>query len=209
MTTAIEKLLEIGGAPLSGEAPSPLAGLGSLLREEHLALLQHRNGFFAFEGALRIFPGAACADAYSLSEWNARELWRGHYGDLIGEEIFFAEDAFGGQFCFAREAVCSFDAETGAIGQLAETLEEWAAMLLEEAAYLTGEPLMQQWQAAQGPLAPRKRLMPKTPFVCGGSFALDNLVAIEAAEAMRYRGELALQIRDLPDGAQICFRVVE
>jgi hypothetical protein len=68
---------------------------------------------------------------------------------------------------------------------------------------------MRQWQAAHGALAPRKRLMPKTPFVCGGSFALDNLVAMEAAEAMRYRGELALQIRDLPDGAQICFRVVE
>ena len=50
--------------------------------------------------------------------------------------------------------------------------------------------------------------MPKMPFVTGGEYAIQNLAAIEASRGMRFRGDLAVQIRDLPDGAQIRYSVV-
>ncbi|MCV2883591.1 hypothetical protein OE749_02615 [Aestuariibacter sp. AA17] len=51
--------------------------------------------------------------------------------------------------------------------------------------------------------------MPKTPFVCGGRFELDNLIAINAVSGMKSRANLARQIIDLPDGAQIEFKIIE
>lgn len=51
------------------------------------------------------------------------------------------------------------------------------------------------------------RLVPKTPFVLGGGYNLDNLYALEASESMRYRGSIATQLRDLPDGAAVQLRV--
>lgn len=36
-----------------------------------------------------------------------------------------------------------------------------------------------------------------------------NLYALEAGTGMRFRAELATQIRDLPDGAQITYRAGE
>jgi hypothetical protein len=47
------------------------------------------------------------------------------------------------------------------------------------------------------------------PFVTGGSFAIDNLALIDAAQGMRSRANLAVQIKDLPDGTKIQFEVVD
>lgn len=60
-----------------------------------------------------------------------------------------------------------------------------------------------------GVLVEGQRLVPKLPFVAGGEFEVDNLYAADAVEGMRARGNLAVQIRDLPDGAQISYRIVE
>jgi hypothetical protein len=49
-------------------------------------------------------------------------------------------------------------------------------------------------------------LVPKIPFVLGGEFGVDNVFALEATKGMRLRGELAVQIRDLPNGTKISYR---
>jgi hypothetical protein len=51
--------------------------------------------------------------------------------------------------------------------------------------------------------------MPKVPFVLGGAFALDNLYAANTVESLRYRGDIAGQIRSLPDGTRIRLRILE
>jgi hypothetical protein len=43
--------------------------------------------------------------------------------------------------------------------------------------------------------------------ILGGAFEIEDLVAIDAVEAMRVRANLALQIRDLPDGAEVIYKV--
>jgi len=173
-------------------------------------LLWQRNGFYAFESALHVFP--ACShpeDLICLSEWNLASCWRSSYNSLADGALFFGEDVFGGQFCLYRDAVCYFHPETGEKRPIANDIEEWAKLVLKKHRSLTGWPLAHDWQLKHGPLPPMRRLVPKVPFVLGGEFSVDNLYALDSVEAMQYYGQLAVQIHDAPDGAQISLRVIE
>ncbi len=66
---------------------------------------------------------------------------------------------------------------------------------------------MSEWESSHGPLKQGFRLTPKLPFFAGGKFEVKNLYAYQDVRAMRFRGSLATQVRDLPDGAPIVFRV--
>lgn len=212
--TSIEKLLSIGGAAISHQpAVVDFDELGDYapLGQQLDALLRQRNGFYAFESALHVFPAATHQEEKetNLSQWNSFKLWRFEYADLADRALFFAEDALGNQFCLHDARVRSFDAETGEMSDLADDLERWASQILKDYAVLTAYPLMHQWQTKNGALPVRKRLMPKTPFVLGGNYSLDNLYALDSVTAMRTRGNLARQLKDLPDGARVEFRVIE
>jgi hypothetical protein len=52
-------------------------------------------------------------------------------------------------------------------------------------------------------------LIPKVPFVLGGEYSVDNLYDADAVSALLYRGDVAAQIRHLPDGATVKLRVVQ
>src|SRR5207245_6232815 len=119
--------------------------------------------------------------------------------DLIGKFLFFAEDVFGDQFCLHEGRVCSFDAETGELKVLGHSLEDWAKRILDDYELLTGYPLIHKWQELHGPVPIGTRLMPKIPFVLGGGYSLDNLYVLASVSAMKSRGNLARQIKDLPD----------
>ena len=205
------KLLSIASEPLGPALPESIPALLSKegeRGEELWELLQRKNGFYAFESALHLLPLGGPGDQ-TLERWNEGSLWRDAYQDLAEGCFFFAEDLFGGQFAFEDGVVCSFDPETGEREELAETLAQWAEAVLADYQTLTAQPLAHQWQAAHGTLAKGRRLLPKVPFVAGGEFALENLYAAHAVKAMRARAALALQVRDLPDGSEINFEVVE
>jgi hypothetical protein len=209
---SIEKLLSFSSEPLSGQPVTinlPDFGGYGQLGEQLLSLLRNKNGFYAFESALHVLPAAVYEKEMTLSRWNAFGLWRHEYGNPADNMLIFAEDAFGDQFCLSEGKICSFDAETGEVKTLASSFEERARRILREHNVLTGYPLMHQWQTEQGALPIGTRLMPKIPFVLGGQFALDNLYTIAAVSGMRTRGNLAKQIKDLPDGAQVEFRIIE
>ena len=132
-------------------------------------------------------------------------LWRKEYGDLANGLLFFAEDILQDQFCLASEqrGVFRFHAETGQTSFVAESLESWAERVLNNYRVETGWPLAHEWQAKFGPLPQGQRLMPKLPFFMGGEYALGNLWAGNPLEGMRYKGELAMQTRDLPNGTKV------
>lgn len=200
---ALEKLVSIGSGSL---AAGPLAGVP----EQLLPLLELSNGFYAFESALHVLPaGAPDGELPGLGEWNSATLWRDAYQELAEGMFFFAEDIFGGQFALRGNEVVSFEPETGEVEVLAGDIEQWAAAVLADYELLTGSGLAHEWQRGHGALAPGTRLLPKRPFVLGGEFTVDNLYQLPAVEGMRLRGQLALQIRDLPDGATIQFKIVE
>jgi hypothetical protein len=210
--THVEKLLSISSDPLSRQAVTinlPDFSDYGQLGEQLAALLRQKNGFYAFESALHVFPAAGYEKEMTLSRWNSFGLWRHEYGDLIGKVLFFGEDTFGDQFCLNDGQICSFDAETAELQVLGCDLEAWAKRILEEYGLLTGYPLVHKWQKRHGPLLIGTRLMPKIPFVLGGEYALENFYTLTSVSAMKSRGNLARQIKNLPDGTQVEFRIID
>jgi hypothetical protein len=205
----LRKLLSISGEPLADAIGPAEAGLQFPGIESNLAsALASKNGFFAFESALCVFPTRPSAAAHDLPAWNHPALWKNDYELFPQNCICFAEDIFGEQFCLMDGTVSRFDPETGDFTRVCRTVEEWAEMILDDFSLMTGYGLARHWQAKHGPLSPKHRLVPLTPFVCGGEFSTGNLASLEAARGMRMRADLARQIRDLPDGSKIRFEIV-
>jgi hypothetical protein len=196
----IDELLRAASEPLFDTDAAPEGvppGVGELLAA--------RNGFFAFASALHVRPsGGVVGD---VVDWNREDGWRKAYGQLADGLFFFAEDAFGNQFALDRDGrVVAFDAETGGLEPLAESIIDWVKVLLDDWRHLTGYPLAHDWQDANRPLTQGERLLPRTPFVIGGEYSVENLTAAVDHEAMAYRGEIATQIAHLPEGTEIVLR---
>ncbi len=208
----LDRLIEIGGPSLSPPnvaMPENVRRDAGAMATELELLLNRKNGFVAFESSLHIFPlGPAIMDC-TLAEWNGPDLWRDAYGSLAREGLYFAEDVFGNQFCIRGNNVCAFDAETGETKIISPGLEQWAEIMLEDYSYWSGFPLAHKWQMHNGPLPPGSRLVPKQPFVIGGEYTSENLRAVPAVRGMRWRGELAKQIHELPNGTPIKLKALD
>lgn len=208
MMTSLDKLLSIASSRLSERGPEISVKLRSFagpLTDDLLRMLRQRNGFYALESALHVFPTHSSSQEICLDDWNESTLWRNAYKELADGCLFFAEDIFGGQFCIKDNLIYTFDPETGALDYLADDMEGWAKAIITDYEILTGYPLAHQWQQQNGPLPTKKRLLPKIPFVVGGEFKMDNLYSIDSVEGMRFRANIAIQIKELPDGSQIKF----
>jgi hypothetical protein len=207
MGTSINKLIEIGGEPFVAEKPDSNGELQKY--PELFKLLETKNGFYAFESALRIFPSETCVQSYGLNEWNSANLWKINYGNLTKDYFFFAEDIYGGQFCYVGSKIYYFEPEMAEIDFVADSLEEWALKVLQDYTRLTGHDIAHTWQVKQGPIAYRNRLLPKILFVLGGKVSLDNLIEVDSVHGMKVRGPIAQQINSLPDGTKIDMKVTD
>lgn len=211
MGMKLEKLLSIAsnslGKPVN-QLPSEIITLAGSFTSELEPLLAIKNGFLGFESALHLFPVGPVIEGYNLTDWNRDDLWRFEYEDMAKGYLFFAEDIFGEQFCIQSNNIYRFNPETGDSEEMAHSLEEWAGRILEDYEFETGYSLAHEWQQHHGFLPLGKRLIPITPFVGGGKYELENLHLLDAAEGMRLRAALARQIRDLPDGTQIQFKMI-
>jgi hypothetical protein len=211
MLEKLTKLFKYAGDALSNERVSEIEfasqfGAGVIL-DQICQLLLVRNGFFALDNALHVFPLGKTDLGYDLITWNASDTWRQDYGNLADGLMFFAEDAFGEQFAVKDDAIVRFNPETGESKYFASSIDDWLSALLSKPNVETGYPLAKQWQEQNRPLAGNERLIPKTLFVVGGKFQVDNLYALDAVKAMQFRAYIALQIKGLPDGTQIQLEV--
>lgn len=208
MVSPLDKLVSIAGPSLSAgsiDVPTSAGRLG----EDLVGLLSRRNGFYAFESALHVRAGGPTESEPNLREWNADGLWRCSYDDMAEGHLFFAEDVFGGQFSIKDERVFTFDPETGEFGSFASSLDEWAERVISDFEVLTGFPLAHNWQKQHGSIPAGSRLTPQRPFILGGEYVIENLYVLEASASMRYRADVALQIRNLPEGTSVTIKVVE
>jgi hypothetical protein len=213
MARSIDRLLKSISADISA-TPASREGMNSFLKplgklgNELGALLCERDGFYAFESALLVRSFDSPTSPQGLVQWNSPTLWKDSYDQVFDNNIvFFAEDLFGGQFCIRAEAVWLFDPELGEYQRNADSLEAWATEIVDNPEIRTGFPLVLQWQVSHGALENGCRLVPKLPFFVGGKFEVENLYACQEVTGMRFRGAIAKQARDLPDGSQISFRV--
>ena len=173
-------------------------------------MLEQKNGFYAFEYALHVLPLSSDTES-GLEGWNAESLWRNGYEDLAEGLLFFAEDILQDQFCLSKKqkGVYRFHAETGQTSFMATSIEEWAGVILSDYKTQTGWPLAHEWQGKNGRLPFGRRLMPTTPFFLGGEYKIDNLWAGNALEGMRLKADIAMQTRNLPDGAKVRLKIAE
>lgn len=208
MFCPIKKLLSISSEPLIHADFSDYPA-SDPLKNTLFTMLSEKNGFYAFESALHVFPLGKKKGVMDLESWNTPDVWKSAYGDLANHFFCFAEDIFGMQFCFYKETICLFDAENVHYEVIASTLEEWAAKVLADYNVLAGYPIAHQWQQQYDRIPEGYRLFPKIPFVGGGSFDIGNLYVCDSVEGMKARGALAQQIHDLPDGTKIEFSIVE
>jgi len=202
---SLAKLIEIGSPQIATlEEGAGLSAAELLEGSPGLAeLYASKDGFYAFESSLHVFPCCSENAAVSLVTWNAEGSWRSEYADMAAGLIFFGEDIFGDQFCFKDRRIHVFHSETGEVEFMAEDLETWAQVILDGYPFWTGYPLAHDWQALHGPLKRGHRLSPKIPFVMGGDYKVDFLYSIPSIEAMRFRASMAMQIRNLPDGSKV------
>ncbi|MBS1813664.1 MAG: SMI1/KNR4 family protein [Acidobacteria bacterium] len=169
-------------------------------------MLSLKNGFYAFESALHVFPYKSAEGFMDITLWNASSTWKAFYKD-DNLPFFFAEDVFGFQFGVKDGEVVSFDPETGESTFFSKSIESWAEKILNDYNLHTGYKLAHDWQLLNGHLSEGKRLVPIQPFVLGGAFDLANLKGQYAVDAMRFRASLANQIKGLEDGTTVKLKV--
>jgi hypothetical protein len=208
---AMEKLLEITSTPICLSKPDLTYFNDKAVELDYgvkclTNLLSVKNGFFAFENALLIFPSKPYQTIPGLIEWNLESKWRRYYDHLQSNIIFFAEDLFSCQFGLTPKNIIRLEPETGEITVHSTSLEEWAQKIISDYDYETGWSVGKEWQEKNGPLPVGSRLLGKVPFVLGGDFVSENLVAVEAFEAMEKLGSLFKQIKNVPDGKKIKIR---
>jgi len=69
--------------------------------------------------------------------------------------------------------------------------------------------LVEQAQERLGPLVSGRKYCLKIPSVLGGEYGGENLATLSLIELLRVSGDLAKQIKGVPDGTQVGLRIVE
>lgn len=205
----IEKLAQAGSDPLIEYSSSSAVTTDLPWLDRIIDLLRIKNGFYAFESALHVFPLGKADGVMDLEQWNADDLWRCEYQGAADNLMFFAQDAFGFQFCIGDEGILQFNPEDASTEYIASDIEDWASKMLVDYDGLTGYSLAHDWQSRHRRLENAERLPFTIPLVLGGEVSVDNIAAVNAVEAMRARGYIYRQIRDLPDGATIQLNITD
>jgi len=69
--------------------------------------------------------------------------------------------------------------------------------------------LVTQAKELLGPLIEGRKYCLKIPGVLGGEYGGSNLATVPLVELVRYSGDVAKQIKDLPNGAQVQFKITD
>lgn len=215
---AIDKLLEISSNPISSNYISILDNrnhsrmrkyLDKLSKDKLIELdciLKRKNGFVTFESSLHLFSTGNTQKSRGLSFWNDDKGWKSYY-KFNETLLFFAQDVFASQFAISDSGIVRLNPETGKLSYHSESLEQWASKILADYSYETGWKIASEWQKKNGiSLNTDFRLLPKKPFVLGGEYAIDNLVAIDPLSAMEKLGLLYSQIKNIPNGEKIVIK---
>lgn len=205
MRIAKDKLLSISSEPISTNlSVKDFSCFHQFpLMEELNTLLEKKNGFYSFESALHLYPFETVGDNIGLLDWNEHALWISAYEGLASDGVYFAEDLFGSQFCIKHDGIYLFDPEVATSEKIAGSINEWCDAILKDYDFLTGYSLAHAWQKNNGKISIGYRLIPKIPFVLGGKFDIDNLYMEKSHIALKARANIALKIKNLPDGSSV------
>ena len=142
----------------------------------------------------------------SIVKWNELS-WKNQYNSDIRDSFFFAADIFGHQFGIYNHKIYKFLPESGEIEEHSESMNDWAHKIATDYDFETGWSLARDWQKSNRYiLAITERLIPRTPFIMGGEYEVDNLVSMDFEKAMNNYGNMYSQIKHAKVGERFVLR---
>ena len=173
-----------------------LRELPEALRE----LLGWENGFVLHGGALHVRGASTEPEWHSLrTAWHGDEALHKLYSAMQPDDVPFAQDIFGDQFLLRDEVVMRLFAETGEVEKMAEDLDEFiAGVNVDLEGYLNVQP---------GALEPGQLLLAYPPFCFDADGAKVEFSPVPASQVIQFHAKVAAQLKDVPDGAKIEFKV--
>jgi hypothetical protein len=121
--------------------------------------------------------------------------------NAFGNLIFLDEHGQYWRICpeeLSCEIVATNEEHFAKLQNTSEFIEDW-----------TMRELVERAQSAFGLLHPDRCYCLKIPAVLGGAYTLANIGTIDRAELISFSGDVAKQVKDLPDGAQVRFRITD
>jgi hypothetical protein len=175
-----------------------------ILRElpaELVRLLADTNGFILHEGAVHIRGACLSPDWHSLrTAWRGPEAFHVLYEDVRSSDIPFAQDQVGDQFLIREGIILRLSAETGELGTLVGSLQDFLTGVTSDIEGFLAVGLSHRMQ-------PGQLLHAYPPFCFRESGAGASLRPVPASEVIRFHADLARQLREVPDGGQVEFKL--
>jgi hypothetical protein len=164
-------------------------------------LLSSKNGFILHKGALHVRGASRTPLWHSLcAAWRGPTSIHTLYQNVRATDVPFAQDQVGDQFLIRDAAVLRLSAETGEVEQLADNLEIFFQRVNEDIEGFLNVGLAHTMQ-------PGELLLAYPPFVFRESGTRLSLRPVPAEEAIQFHADLARQLRDVPDGGQVEFKI--
>lgn len=194
--------MKIAGITWRGESIDDVEILRDL-PPELARILAESNGFILQEGALHVRGASLTPEWHSLrAAWRGPNAFHTLYGGVQASDIPFAQDQVGDQFLIRKTRVLRLSAETGDVEPLAKSLQDFFTRVNEDIEGFLRVGLGHTMQ-------PGQLLLAYPPFVFQESGKGASLKPARAGEVILFHADLARQIRDVPDGGQVQFKVVD
>jgi len=166
-------------------------------------ILSDTNGFILHDGALHVRGACLTPEWHSLrAALRGPTAFHTLYESVHATDIPFAQDQVGDQFLLRDGRVCRLSGETGDIEALADSLDDFFKR--------AGEDIEGFLNVGMGHIMqPGQLLLAYPPFVFRESSGSASLKPVRAGEVILFHADLARQIRDVPDGGEVEFKIVD
>lgn len=193
---------QIDGITWKGESIDDVEILRDL-PQDLFRILSQVNGFILHEGVLHVRGASSNPEWHSLRvAWQGPKSFAALYPDVRKTDIPFAQDIVGDQFLLRDGAVVRLAAETGEIEPLCDSLQKFLEGVRNDIESFLNAGLSHKVQ-------PGQLLYAYPPFCCDNGGKGASLGPVPASELIPLHADFARQIRNVPDGGQIQFKVVE
>lgn len=170
-------------------------------------VLEDKNGFIAFGGALHVRGLCDTPEWHSLDAvWHGPGAFHDRYRCVEVDDVPFAQDCVGDQFLLRSGRVHRLLAESDEIELLVDSLGAFFDVVLDDPDLL-GVPLLDSLDS--GMLEPGELLMVYPPFCTQEAEEGVHIEAVPTAARLEFLARFAASIRDLDEGEQLDVEITD
>jgi len=167
-------------------------------------ILNEANGAYLFSNSVQIYSYSSDPLYHSIAYVN--KVLKDEYGNMMNGIYSFGQDIFANQFVFSKNGIELLNIETGDRELLASNFISFQEVLANEVDYLSGRKYT---TIVEQEVLLDHRICPKKPFIIGGNYSADNLYSLIFPEYLKVNANIARQVHNLPDGADIILKSTE